>query len=510
MPQRDAIALAQAIAVGELGAEEVLRAAIQRSEAVNPEVNAVCNPAFDSALQEARQIDDELVAARRHEDRLRTLREQRPLLGVPSLLKDHRTQAVNIPTSMGSRFFGQIEWPQDCELVARQRQAGLVFFARSTAPEMGLSPSTEAVAYGGPTRNPWGPAYSAGGSSGGAAAAIASGIVNIAHASDGAGSIRIPASVCGLFGLKPSRGLMPNGPDGDSGGGLYTQHVLTVSVRDSALTLDRTAGSDRGAPYAAPSAPMPYLHHVQDAVAAVSDNGRTKGPALRIAVSHHTGTGTPLDQEVLSVLTQAADCLRALGHEVIEADPPISPEATLRPMLSIFAAATALAVKRRETQLGRGVREDELEPTTLSAVRYGRTLDAAAYIEALGQLNAITRQMAHFLHGDHEPGYDLLLTPVLAAPPIALGRIAMSHPDFLEYRLGPDGVIHYSPFTPLANAAGLPSASVPFGQSAAGLPIGIQVTGRFGEDWRILEIAAQLEHVHPWPFYAPGIKHNHP
>jgi amidase len=502
VPWPDATAQADAIAAGALGALEALDDSIAKAATYNPALNALCNPAHEQARAEARAIDSLLLAARKG-GTLEVLRRERPFLGVPSLLKDHRTAARGIPTSMGSRLFGQIQWPADSELVTRYKRAGFVFFGRTTVPEMGLSPSTEAVAYGGPTHNPWSLAHSSGGSSGGAAAAVAADIVTIAHGSDGAGSIRIPASNCGLFGLKPSRGLMPTGPDGESGGGLNTQHMLTRTVRDSALALDLTAGADTGASFAAPVAPLAYLAHIRATVV-----GRRAGSVrpLRIACSWKTLDGLPVHPDVERAVRDCAAQLESFGHIVVEASPAFTTLETLEPILKIFAASVALAVDRVEKQRGKPAGPDELEPATLSAVALGRAMPASQYVEALGKLNDLTRRAASFMHGNGQAsaGYDLMLTPVLATPAIALGRIPMSHPDFMEYRTGADGVIRYSPFTPLANATGQPAASVPFAITAEGLPVGVQLTGRYGEDWRVLEVAAQIEHARPWPAHAPA------
>ncbi|RYX92199.1 MAG: amidase [Comamonadaceae bacterium] len=503
----DATALAESIARGVIGATEALEASIARGEALNPEINALCNPAHAQARAEAATIDRLLVAARRDRLALKVLQRERPFLGVPSLLKDHRTPALGIPSSMGSRLFPRIDWPADSELVTRYKRAGFVFFGRTTVPEMGLSPSTEAVANGGPTRNPWSTTHSSGGSSGGAGAAVAADIVTIAHGSDGAGSIRIPASNCGLFGLKPSRGLMPTAPDAESGGGLNTQHMLTRSVRDSALALDLAAGSDIGASYAAPQSPLTYLAHVQAAVRGIEHgSARSRPRPLRIACTWKTPDGHPVDPAVERAVREAAKLLESLGHTLVDAAPDFSALETLDPILKIFAASAALAVGRAERQRGRPAGLDDLEPATLSAVMLGRAMSAAQYVEAIGKLSEITRRAARFMHGDGTAGsgYDLMLSPVLATPPIELGRIPMSHPDFMQYRTAPDGVVRYSPFTPLANATGQPAASVPFAITPDGLPVGVQITGRFGEDWRVLEVGAQIEHAQPWPACAPG------
>jgi amidase len=501
----DACSLAARIAEGETGALEALDAAIARCEAVNPEINAVCNANYELAREQARTIDDTLSVARRHTGAVLALTRQRPFLGVPSLLKDLSTAAVGLPSTMGSRLFGAVEWPVDAELVARYRRAGFVFFGRTTSPEMGISPSTEAVAYGGPTRNPWSLEHSPGGSSGGAGAAVAADIVSIAHASDGAGSIRIPASNCGLFGLKPSRGLIPSGPlAGEGWGGLATEHFVTRSVRDSALALDVSAGADPGAPYAAPTQPASYFGLVREAARGLD---RPSGArfALRIACSWRTLDGEAVHPDVEAAVREAAKLLEELGHFVEEAAPPLRTLDALQPMLEVIASGTAMAVDLFESRRGRPASEHELEPVTRSAVAYGRSLSAPRYLQAVSSLHRVGREVARFMTGDGSAssGYDLLLSPVLARPAIELGRIAMNHPDFLDYRIGPEGIIRYSPFTPLANATGQPSASVPFAMSGGTLPIGVQLTGRFGEDALVLQAAAQIERARPWPAFAP-------
>ena len=505
MSTPDALALADDIAAGRIGALEALDAAIARCEAVNGEINAVCNPAFELGREQAREIDDELAVARRAAGGLQALRRQRPFLGVPSLLKDLSTAAVGLPSTMGSRLFGAIDWPLDCALVERYRRAGFVFFGRTTSPEMGISPSTEARAYGGPTRNPWSTTHSPGGSSGGAGAAVAADIVTIAHATDGAGSIRIPATNCGLFGLKPSRGLIPAGPlAGEGWGSLATEHVVARSVRDSAMALDVSAGADIGAPYAAPARPVSFLTEVEEALAWMEAAAERRMP-LRIAVTWRTLDGEAVHPEVEQAVRDAARLLESLGHVVEEAAPAVATLEVLKPMLDIITSGTAMAVGIAERKRGRPASDDELEPTTRSAVAHGRSLSAPQYMEALATVHRITRQVGQFMAGDGSAssGYDMMLSPVLATPPIELGRIAMSHPDFIDYRIGPNGIIRYSPFTPLANATGQPSASVPLALSEGGLPIGVMLTGRFGEDHRVLQLAAQIERARPWAPFAP-------
>jgi amidase len=491
-PGTDALGLAHCIISGELSAREALEHAISLAARIDPAVNALCNPAHAPARDAAEALDAELAQARRQPEGLARLRRERPFLGVPMPLKDLATAAIGLPSTMGSRLFGRLEWPVDSALVARYRRAGFVLFARSTSPEMGISPSTEAAAYGGPTRNPWNPAHSAGGSSGGAAAAVAAGIVPIAHASDGAGSIRIPAACCGLVGLKPSRGLIPSGPlSGEGWGGLATEHVVSVSVRDSAMALACTAGADPGAPYSAPAFndPMPAV------LAAGAGIGR-----LRVAVMATTLEGDPVHPDVSAAVLAAGRLLASLGHEVVEARPALGTREIVEPLMKVVASGTAMSIENHLARRGRPLQENELEPTTRSAWAYGRGLSAPQYMSALATLHALNRRVAEFFTpgGDPGAGHHVLLCPVLAEPPAVLGRWAMSNPDFVDYRLGPAGIIGYSPFTPLANMTGQPAISLPMGTSTTGLPIGVQLVGRFGEDARLLALAAQMEAAEPW------------
>ncbi|MFN0301440.1 MAG: amidase [Burkholderiales bacterium] len=470
----DALGLAGLVKRKEVSPTELLKSALALVARVNPKINALCNLSVEVARA---AIAKGLPPG--------------PFEGVPFLLKDLGAAAIGTPCSSGSRFFAGATAEHDAEIVARYRKAGLVIFGRTTSPEMGINPSTEAVVYGGPTRNPWNLNHSAGGSSGGAGAAVAAGILPMAHASDGAGSIRIPAACDGLFGLKPSRGRMPLGPDmGEGWGGLLSQHVVSRTVRDSAAALDATHGEDVGAPYAAPPAPgIAYL----DAI-------KTPPERLRIAFTDTTFEGGAIDPEVAHAVRSVAQACAGLGHSLEEARPQIGLQEMLRPLMVVVATGTGAAIRARSRVLGRVPREDELEPVTRGALEVSQTLTAADYLEAISTLHSLSRRVAHFF-----ARYDVLLLPVLAEPPAVIGRFAMTQPDFMAYRLGTKGIAPYSPFTPLANMTGQPAASLPLAWSQSGLPIGIQIITRFGDEVTLLKLAAQLEAVQPWFDRRPGL-----
>jgi amidase len=468
----DATALAQAIRAKELSCVEAFDAGWKVIEAQNPKLGAICFQSWEIGISQAKAFDTELANLK--EDERQHLASTQPFLGVPSLMKDLATAAIGLPSQMGSRAvnqgLGPVQWTFDSELVSRYRRAGLNLFGRTTSPEFGISASTEARAYeflDGPTRNPYSLEHSAGGSSGGAAAAVASRMVLIANASDGAGSIRIPASCCGLYGLKPSRGLMPAGPQiGEAWGGLATEHVLSHSVRDSETMLRTTMGVDLGAPYAQPIT--------------VEANKKQ----LRIALCDTTFDGEPVHPEVSAAVRVVAKQCEALGHIVEVARPPVNTLEVIDAVVRLMACGTAMVVNRWGYQAHI---EALLEPATQGAVALGRATSAPQYLELLGRLHRITREVAAF----HQT-YDVVLCPTLAEPPALLGRFAMNNADYLDYRLGPKGVWKYSPFTPLANATGQPSMSIPAGTSSLGLPIGAMLTGRFGEDFVLLGLARSL------------------
>jgi len=456
----DALGLASLVQRGEIKPRELIEVAIAQCERRNPVVNAVVIPMFD----EARRVAEAAPAG--------------PFHGVPFLLKDLYALYPGVRTTNGSRLFSDFVPDHENEMVARYRRAGLVVFGKSASPEFGITTSTESVLFG-KTRNPWNLEHSAGGSSGGAAAAVAAGIVPAAHASDGGGSIRIPASCCGLFGLKPSRGLIPFGPDvGEGWSGMSTAHAVTRSVRDSAALLDAVAGADLGAPYAAPPRQRPFFEEVG-----------AKPGRLRIALQTRSFNGSDTHPDCVAAARDAAALCRSLGHEVVEAELAIDGATFGRASQVIIAANLHASVQDRLKELGREIRDDDLETGTRAMFEAAAGADAAEYARSLRVIHALGRQVSRFLETR-----DLLLTPTMGTPPLPLGRLALTNPsvDFLRDLLQTVG------YTQLFNASGHPAMSVPLHWNAAGLPIGVQFTGRFGDEATLFRLAAQLEQARPW------------
>ena len=462
----DALGLAELVAKGEVTADELLEAAIERLEAVNPRINAIAHLAVDAAMS---TIEGGVPAG--------------PFSGVPFLLKDLGAAAIDYPSNLGSRLFENTRYSVDSALVQRLKRAGLVIFGRTTSPELGVGPVTEARVYGGPTRNPWNTDHTAGGSSGGAAAAVAAGILPAAHGSDGGGSIRIPASSSGLFGLKPTRARVPAGPlNGEGWGGMAVDGFLTRSVRDTAALLDAVAGPDLGAPYWAP----PLEHGFMNAI------GRP--PARqKIAFSCKSFSGGPVHPDCLAAVENAARLLEGLGHHVEEADPAPDLMPLMQAWTRIVACGTALSVRQKVTARGRPLAPDEVEGITRGAIALAETVSGADYLQAINLVHRFSRGMAAFFEG-----HDMLVTPTLAEPPARIGRFAPDNEDFLDHRLGPTGILPYSPFSPAFNASGQPAMSVPLSWNAAGLPIGVHFAGRFGADETLIALAAELEAAAPW------------
>lgn len=462
----DAVGLAGLVAEGDVGPHELLDAAMERAEALNPKLNALTMVREDVARK---HIDDGLPEG--------------PMTGVPFLLKDLGGEAVDFPGNNGSMLLRDTHYSRNSTLVDRLIAAGVVIFGRTTAPEGGVGAATEAAVYGGPTRNPWNLERTPGGSSGGSGAAVAAGIVPAAHGSDGGGSVRIPASSCGLFGFKPTRARLPDGPfAGEGWAGMAIEGFLTRTVRDSALLLDITEGTDLGAPYVAPP--------LKDTFVGAAE--RTSKP-LRIAMCTTTLTGDPIDPECRVAVENAAKLLEGMGHSVEPALPQADTMGMMHAWTKIVACGTALWVRQTLAKKGRQLQPGDLENVAISACDYAKTISGDDYLEAVEKVHAYGRQMAAFFQR-----HDVLLTATLAEPPARIGRFAHTRESYMDYRLGPDGVFGYSPFTASFNATGQPAASVPLHWTRDGLPVGVHLAGRFGEDEKLMSLCADLERVQPW------------
>ncbi|TDE39841.1 amidase [Antarcticimicrobium sediminis] len=461
--EHDALGLSALIRDGQVEAGEVLETAIACAESADPAVHALSQKLYDHGREA-----------------LRVGTGEGPFAGVPFLLKDIGATLRGTVTTNGSCFYADQPPAQaDSTLTARYKQAGLVIFGKTTTPEMALAASTEG-SFTGTTRNPWALDRTSGGSSGGAAAAVASGIVPAAHASDGGGSIRIPASCCGLFGLKPTRARTPAGPyAGEGWGSLSVNHVLTRSVRDSAALLDATQGYAPGDPYCAPAVERPFLSEV----------GQPPG-RLRIGLQRHPISGVPVDPECARAAEKAAHLLATLGHDVEDAQPPGDWEELGSALWALVASNVSVTLKKRAAQLGRPLSENDVDPVTWNAVAHAATLDADAYPAAISVIHMQGRRMAEF----HET-YDVILSPTLAKPPVPLGPQRTDNPDLEAYGRA---LAEFSPFTQLFNMTGQPSMSVPLHWSPDNLPIGVMFSARFGEEALLIRLASQLEQAKPW------------
>ena len=461
----DATELAGWVAAGQVSPSELLDAALAAVEARNPAINAVVQ------LQEG-------VARQTIADGL----PQGPFRGVPFLLKDLGCEAVAFPGHNGSRLLANTRYSRDSAIFERIRATGVVTFGRTASPEGGIGAATEAAVYGGPTRNPWNLDHTPGGSSGGAGAAVAAGIVAMAHGSDGGGSVRIPAASCGLFGFKPTRARLPDGPFvGEGWAGMAIDGFLTRSVRDTARMLDACQGPDLGAPYVAP--PLRVSH-----ADAISRPPRR----LRVAICDTSFTGDPIHPEVAEAVRATGRLLQSLGHHVEPGGPTADVPMMMRAWTDIVGVGTALGIKK--ALKGRPLSPDLVEGVGRGACAHADRLHPTRYLEAVGEVHAFGRQMA----GYFDQGPDILLSATLAEPPARIGRFNHQTEDYVAYRTGPDGIFAYSPFCAVFNASGQPAASLPLAMSASGLPIGLHLAAAFGEDELLIALCAELEQAQPW------------
>ncbi len=456
----DGLGLAGAIRNRDVSATEVVDAAIRRIEASNPAVNAVVATRFDEARAEAASAVG-----------------KGPFAGVPYLVKSLGGDVAGLPTSRGSRLFADDVAAADSLAVARARAAGVIVLGMTNTPELGKNGTTEPLLHG-PTRNPHDLTRSAGGSSGGSAAAVASGMVPIAHGNDGGGSIRIPASSCGLFGLKPSRGRVPNAPALDAFAyPVGCTHALTRTVRDSAALLDVVAGPAPGDATLVPSPGTPFLDEVGN------DPGR-----LRIGFTTITGRGDVADDDCVAVLTHTATVCEGLGHEVVEATFAYDVEPANAALATVMSVNVAAAVDARLAELGRPLADDDLEAFTRVLYERGRTTTGTDVIGALHQLERTGREVAPFF-AEH----DLLLTPTMQIRVPEIGWVDTTRPETMVRASA------FAAFTGIFNTTGHPAMSVPMGADAHGLPVGVQFAARLGEESTLVRLAASLEDAAPWP-----------
>lgn len=488
----DATGLAALVARREVSAAELLDAAVARLDALNPRLNAVNIPMLEIGRARAAQP------------------LEGPFAGVPFLIKDIAQDYAGVPSTSGSRALRDWVPPVHAEIVQRFLRAGLVIFGKTATPEFALKGLTETALWGA-TRNPWDTNRSPGGSSGGAAAAVASGIVPMAGASDGGGSIRIPASYCGLFGLRPSRGRVPPGPlHGEFWDGASSEHVLTRSVRDSARMLDALAGADAGAPFVIAPPARPYAEEV----------GRDPG-RLRIGFSVRSPLGTPVDAANVQAVRDATKLLQGLGHHVEEAEPEVDGQALARCFIHMYFGQVAASIDEAKRLTGASDADFELDTRALGM--FGQALNAGEYVHMRKQWNEFARALGRF----HQT-YDLYLVPSTAMAPSRIGELDMPASQQaalkLILRLGVgrlllgtglvrqivDKSLERVPFTQLSNLTGTPSMSVPLHwapaeQGGAELPVGVQFVARFGEEDTLLRLAAQLEQAKPWKDRRPSV-----
>ncbi len=462
----DALGLSGLIRTGQVTAAEVLEAALARAEAVNPRINALTT----SMAEAARAL-------------VKNGPPSGPLSGAPFLLKDLSAQVAGVPTSAGSRLMAGVIPAADNAIVSSYRAAGLVMFAKTNTPEFGLEPVTEPELFG-PCRNPWDLTRTSGGSSGGAGAAVAAGIVPAAHASDGGGSIRIPAACCGLFGLKPTRGRVSVAPANEGWGGFSIQHAVTRTVRDSAALLDAVCAPQPGDPYWATPPETPYLDEV----------GRDPG-ALRIGFITGGINVPAIDPECSGAVINAARLCESLGHHVFEARldwdyPRVQIAAGV-----IVASSLAATLDNEALRRGRPVEQGEVEPGTWAFQAHGRSIPASVYIQALQTAHAFGRAAARSFQD-----FDILLLSTLGSPAVPIGWLREGGPEDFSPRL-----FQFMPNTQAFNVSGQPAMTVPLAWSAQGLPIGVQFVARAGEEGTLFRLAGQLERASPWADRRPPL-----
>ena len=464
---RDALDLAWMVVNGEVAPRELVEASIARIEERNPALNAVVATRFEQALAE---VDEGLPEG--------------PLKGVPFVVKDLSCDVAGLPATRGSRLFADVVAATDSELTRRYRAAGLVILGNTNSPEFGKNASTEPLLHG-PTRNPWRTSHSTGGSSGGTAAAVAGGMVPAGHGNDGGGSIRIPASACGLFGLKPTRARTPSWPAPSFFSyPLSVGHALTRTVRDSAAILDATAGGMPGDPFNAPPTPRAGTFMAVLAEPPLS---------LRIGFSTTSVGGNPADPAVAAAVERMARVCEDLGHEVTEARPAYDPGQVIEAVSVVMGAMSAAQVEERLSELGRDLADDDLEPFVRFMHERSLQMSAQDLNRALQGIEVVSRSVAEFFV-DH----DLWLCPTLNPRVPELGWLDTTSNEAMFTRAGA-----FSEMTAPSNVTGMPAMSVPAGHDDDGLPIGAQFVATHNREGILLQVASQIEEAAPWPRIAP-------
>ncbi|HUC37340.1 MAG TPA: amidase [Acidimicrobiales bacterium] len=473
LSQFDATAQAELVSRGEISAVELVEDAIARIEKYNPSINAVIHRMFDSARKAA---SGDLPDG--------------PFRGVPMLLKDLMAHSAGDPLHEGMRALRDIGWTEkeDTYLVQRLRRGGFVFVGKTNTPEMGLFPTTEPAVYG-PTKNPWDPSRSAGGSSGGSAAAVAARMVPLAHANDGGGSIRIPASECGLVGLKPTRARNSLGPEyGEVWAGLAIEHVVTRSVRDSGAVLDLTSGPMPGDPYFAPPPTRPFSEEVG------ADPGRLR---VGVLVTDLTGAAE-VHPECRAAVSSAVELLEGLGHDVTDQYPlSLEDEGFVTSFLVVYAAYADWCLEDTFRKTGHRIDEEGCEPATWALAEMSRGTTTAEYLMAVQYLHSCARRVRAWWEVD---GYDVLVTPTIPELPLKLGQFESTRDNPLTPVFRAAGVV---PFAAPFNVTGQPAVSLPLHWSDEGLPVGVQLVGGYGREDLLLRLASQLEEARPWAHRRP-------
>lgn len=485
----DGLGLADLVKKRQVSAKELVSASIENIEALNPQLNAVIHKMYDRALKQAESPVDG------------------PFSGVPFMLKDLLSWFAGEPISSGSRLFKGWVPPYDTEIVRRYRKSGVIVVGKTNTPEFGLTPYTEPEAFG-PTVNPWDTTRTTGGSSGGSAAAVASGMVPLAGGGDGGGSIRIPASCCGIFGLKPTRGRTPAGPlAGEHWQGAAIEHVLTRSVRDSAAMLDAISGPDVGAPYWAERPSRPFADELNQAPG-----------KLRIAFTSKPLLGHTVHDDCKAALADAVTLLESLGHTLIEAEPPVDREKFNMAFLKMVCGEVSADLADAEQLIGRKAKRDDVEFTTWALSLLGSSLSAGEFVRAEHYLRSSSRRIAEFCDG-----FDLFLTPTLSVPPFPTGSLQPpAHERVMIKLLGAlragnvlklmgaleqaaEKIFDVIPYEPLFNVSGQPAMSVPLYWNRENLPIGVHFVAHYGDEATLFRVASQLEEARPWRNRRPPV-----